>query len=243
MAINNFPILAPLIQFDKPGDCYFIQLLKRQKDNPDMTRNMVNVENFFVYSSMQYWDIEPKIIELCNLHNARAYIRVNRRNTENLALQTMVHVSNLILSKDYKSVKNAYLSVAGKNHSEPLKRWIVDIDHLEDSYSFEVTDAIKELHKECNRNSKQGEYKILLEVPTKNGSHIITNPFNLEKFRKIIRDEIDIHKDNPTILYMPDQKSDPKPFSPFSTKNVCEYCSETEEDGHANWCPEVNELS
>jgi hypothetical protein len=219
MAINNFKLLEPLIQFDQHGDCYFIQLLKRQKDNPDMTRNMVNVENFFVYSLNEYRDIEPKIIELSNLHNARAYIRVNRRNAEKLALQTMVHVSSLILSKDYKSVKNVYLSVAGKNHSEPLKRWIVDVDSQPgmlpdafDSYLNKIRTYIKELHDQCNRNSKQGVYKILTEIKTKNGIHIITNPFNMKEFSKyfewykLIKNPEpmpDIHKDNPTILYHP----------------------------------------
>jgi hypothetical protein len=163
---------------------------------------MVNVDNLFIYSEKEYEDLEPRIIEIATLHNARAYIRVNRRNTEKLALNTLVKISNLILSKDYKSVKNAFLSAAGENSSEPIKRWIVDIDTV-DAYPSEIIDYIKELHIECNRNSKQGEYKILMQVPTKNGMHIITNPFNLEKFRKKFVDPIDVHKDNPTILYIP----------------------------------------
>lgn len=206
--INNFKLLEPIIQFTNPGDCYFIQFLKRRKDNPDMEKDMVNVDNLFIYSLEQYRDMEKRIIEIANMHNARVYIRVNRRNTERLALQTLVQVSNLILSKDYKSVKNAYLSAAGKHSSEPIKRWVVDIDlppadfsnsaHLADH----VEKTIRELHVECNRNSKQGEYKILLTVPTKNGCHIITNPFNLQKFRQLVPCSIDIHKDNPTLLYM-----------------------------------------
>lgn len=206
--INNFKLIEPLIQFTNPGDCYFVQLLKRQKDNPTMTRNMVNVDNFFIYSLDEYRSMEQKIIEISNIHNARAYIRVNRRNTETLALNTLVKVSNLILSKDYKAVKNAYLSAAGEKSSEPIKRWIVDVDKTEDitnfdSYAKLITGFIEVLHTECNRNSKQGEYKILLEIPTKNGIHIITNPFNLEKFKKMVKWPIDIHKDNPTILYIP----------------------------------------
>lgn len=209
MAINNFKLLEPIVQFTNPGDCYFVQFLKRRKDNPDMERDMVNVDNLFIYSFDQYKEMEKRIIEIAEMHNARAYIRVNRRNTEKLALTTLVQVSNLILSKDYKNVKNAYLSAAGKNHSEPLKRWVVDIDcdPVEDP-DFEdrkkrVIETIDQLHTECNRNSKQGEYKRLLEVPTKNGLHLITNPFNLQKFRQLITDPIDIHKDNPTILYVP----------------------------------------
>jgi hypothetical protein len=217
--INNFRQFETLMEFTNPGDCYFIQLLKRQKDNPEMKRNMVNVDNFFVYSLDEYREMEQRIIEVATLHNARAYIRVNRRNTEKLALNTLVKVSNLILSKDYKSVKNAYLSAAGEHNSEPMKRWIVDVDRHEwmfdwtyQSYAEKIRTYIRELHDQCNRNSKQGVYKILTEIKTKNGIHIITNPFNLKEFskyfewHKLIRNPEpmpDIHKDNPTILYHP----------------------------------------
>lgn len=207
--INNFRTIEPLLEFTNPGDCYFIQFLKRKKDNPQMTRNMVNVDNLFVYSIDEYCDMEERIIEIAEMHNARAYIRVNRRNTEKLALQTLVKVSNLILSKDYYSVKNAYLSAAGEYNSEPIKRWIVDIDLPREDFALHnyhaslIETQIRELHKECNRNTRQGEYKILLNVPTKNGFHIITNPFNLKKFRELITLPVDIHKDNPTILYHP----------------------------------------
>jgi len=203
--INNFKILEPLIQFTNPGDCYFIQFLKRHKDNPEMTRNMVNVDNLFIYSLEEYREMESRIIEIATIHNARAYIRVNRRNAEKLALTTLVQVSNLILSKDYKSVKNAYLKAAGQTSSEPVRRWIVDIDNPKDGPEAKkyIIHIIEELHRQCNRNGNQCEYKILSEIPTKNGVHIITNPFNLQEFRNRYSFALDIHKDNPTILFQP----------------------------------------
>ena len=39
-------------------------------------------------------------------------------------------------------------------------------------------------------------------IPTKNGYHIITKPFNLKQFKDKYSD-IDVHKNNPTILYIP----------------------------------------
>lgn len=100
-----------------------------------------------------------------------------------------------------------------------MKRWVVDIDRQEtmfdwtfQTYAQKIRDYITELHAQCNRNSKQGEYKMLAEIKTKNGIHIITNPFNLKEFskyfewHKLIQNPEpmpDIHKDNPTILYMP----------------------------------------
>jgi len=44
--------------------------------------------------------------------------------------------------------------------------------------------------------------KIYTQIPTKNGYHIITKPFNLKQFKDKYPD-IDVHKNNPTILYIP----------------------------------------
>lgn len=45
-------------------------------------------------------------------------------------------------------------------------------------------------------------FKIYDYIPTKNGYHIITKPFNLKQFKDKYPD-IDVHKNNPTILYIP----------------------------------------
>ena len=45
--------------------------------------------------------------------------------------------------------------------------------------------------------------KMLELIPSKNGYHIITNPFNLEFFNNVCDDKIEVHKDNPTNLYIP----------------------------------------
>lgn len=206
--INNFKIIEPLLNFDNPGDCYFLQILKRQKDNPDLERNMEVIDNMLIYSLEDYYSKQNKIISICKTNNARAYLRLNRRNTEQLALATLSKIASLLLNKDYKAVKNAYWSAAGNVHSEPTKRWIVDIDrivppHKWDEYVNNIRYIISDLHDECNGKSNQQKYKQLLEIPTKNGIHLITHPFNLQEFRKRCTDAIDIHKDNPSILFQP----------------------------------------
>ena len=44
--------------------------------------------------------------------------------------------------------------------------------------------------------------KYVTIIPTKNGSHIIMRAFNLQRFREKYPD-VDVHKNNPTILYCP----------------------------------------
>lgn len=51
-------------------------------------------------------------------------------------------------------------------------------------------------------------------VPTKNGKHIVCKPFNKMTFQQLWEKSenlknmkmLDVHKDNPTILYVPDMK-------------------------------------
>ena len=43
--------------------------------------------------------------------------------------------------------------------------------------------------------------KYITNIPTKSGWHIITTPFNLQQFKEKYPD-IDVHKNNPTILYI-----------------------------------------
>jgi hypothetical protein len=46
----------------------------------------------------------------------------------------------------------------------------------------------------------------MIEIPTKNGFHIITRPFNISKLNQLLIMEklprMDSHKDNPSILYI-----------------------------------------
>lgn len=200
--INNFESLSPLLQFDNPGDCYFVQILKRRKDNPTMERDMEVIDNFFFYSIEDAEKKMPRIIHKCNCENARAYLRVNRRNTEKLALMTAQKILGYIISRDFKAAKNAYLSAAGENHSEPKKRWIIDIDFNEQFPPvIGRTNPYGELDRFIHNLQPLGN-KHLAFIPTKNGVHFICTPFNVLEFRKVYPN-IDIHKDNPTILYIP----------------------------------------
>lgn len=198
--INNFKKIEPLLHFSNEGDFYFIQIIQRKKDNPEIERNMNVINNYFCYDLAKYYSLEHRIVHEYNAHNARAYIRVNVRNAKKVAMQTLKKVIDLIISEDYKAVKNAFLSAAGDNHSQDSPRWIVDIDNKDFDYSMKVADYIQYLitmHKPIVK-----DYKILTVIDTKNGIHIITNPFRLDLFKEQFPD-VDIHKDNPTILYMP----------------------------------------
>ena len=194
--LNNFDHIRCLLSFDTPDDFYFLQIIKRRKDNPELPKDMKLIDNYFIYSLDEYDKLEAKIIEQCMTNNARAYIRLNRRNSKICAMHTIRKISELLIDGNYKAAKSAYLSSAGEYHNEKPKRWIIDIDPEDAMQKESIEKTIEELHKNTPG------YNHIATIQTKNGYHLITHPFNMTEFRKKFP-TIDIHRDNPTLLFCP----------------------------------------
>lgn len=193
--VNNFNLIRNLLDFPTSGTFYFLQILKRRKDNPGMQGDSKVINNYFIYS-LEYFDsIQATVIKECEDNNARAYMRLNKRDNRKIALQVLKKTADLIVNEDYRAVKNVYESICGEYHSDNEKKWIVDIDvHFPDNQvtAFAIAEFISKIEP-------LGQ-KVLANIPTKNGLHLITKPFNVQEFKKQYP-EIDIHKDNPTVLY------------------------------------------
>ncbi|NPV12854.1 MAG: hypothetical protein HPY57_13870 [Ignavibacteria bacterium] len=197
---NNFNKIKELLDFDNKNTFYFIQILKRRKENPEMENGVRVIDNFYIYSIEDLEKYENRIIEICEKNNARAYINVNKLDVERVAMFVMKKVADLIIQKQFKAVKNVYVTVCGQHSSEENKRWIVDIDTNELPYKNEIIRIINELHSKI----KKEDYKILAEIPTRSGLHLISNPFNLKEFNNELSKlgiKIDVHKNTPTLLY------------------------------------------
>jgi len=191
--VNNFKILNDILSFNDNDTFYFLQILKRRKDNPDLNKDVKLIKNIFLYKKEDLFDKEDYIIDICNINNARAYLRLNSRSLEKIALQTIRKVSELLVNGDHRAVRDAYNSCCGSYSSDKNKKWIVDVDDV--SMKQEVIDYINILHSKIDNG-----YRIIADVPTKNGCHIISNPFNLKDFSNKFKD-VEVKKDNPTILY------------------------------------------
>lgn len=195
MAINNFHSVEYLMNYSDSNDFYFLQILKRRKDNPTMARDMEVIRDFYLYEN-DITHLKDTIIKICESENARAYLRVNKRNAEKIALQTVKRTVDLVISKNYKHVKRVYSSVCGEFHSDPDKKWIIDMDNDLEIDSNELSTFVQSLIFETGRDDT------LHYVNTKNGYHIVCRPFNLKKFKDKYP-SVDVHKDNPTLLYCP----------------------------------------
>ena len=198
--MENFNLIRKMLSFPDENAFYFLQILKRRKDNPDLEKDMVHIADYYIYSLEQFDSIEQKIIDQCDAENARAYFRLNRRDAKKVAMQVLKITVDHIMSENYRAVKNAFASCAGRFHSDPDKTWIVDIDCVSiDTFNHaEVYNEVRNLILDLQ--SEAGKEPMLNLIRSKSGVHIVTRPFNLNKFKSRFPD-IDVHKDNMVILY------------------------------------------
>jgi hypothetical protein len=193
--VNNFDQIREMLSFESSTNFYFIQILKRRKENPTLKTNSKVVKDFYVYSLNEFDLIKDKIIDICNKENARAYIRLNKRCSKKTALYMMKSLTELIISENYKAAANLFPSVAGEFHSDPDKKWVLDIDDM----SILTEDFIKTIEQ---LQIEAKHIPLMVNIPTKNGCHFITRTFNVQKFNNLFPNVGDIiKKDCPTLLY------------------------------------------
>lgn len=194
--VNNINLILPLLKFESKDDFYYLQILQRKKENPELGSNSRVIKNYYITSDQYLLDRYDEIKKLCKVFNARAMIRLNKRSFEKVGFKTMLNLTGTIMNKDYEHLKASYDKACGLGHNDSQKKWILDIDwNIEDKY-------LQELGYFINECLPKRERTILQTIPSKNGVHLICLPFNLEKFN-LRYSEIEVHKDNPTNLYIP----------------------------------------
>lgn len=197
--VNNTEQIRSMLRFESEDTFYFLQIFKRRKDNPNMAKDMIVLANYCVKSLDHFDKLVPDIIKQCQDNNARAYFRLNRRSYRKTSLKALKMIAGYIEDGNYRAVRKAFDSAAGTYHSDPDKTWIIDIDYKDlegdlDQAINEVIHLVQTLIADTDRDDT------MWTVNSKNGIHLICRPFNLQKFKNIYP-KIDVHKDNPTILY------------------------------------------
>lgn len=193
--IDNFDRIKDMLEFRSDDDFYHCQIIKRKKEHPELGSNSYIVKTYYIKKIEELDYYRDEMILLATHHNARVQINLNRRSFEKMAFHTQKKIADQLMNRDYRSVRKAYNSCCGKYSNETNKKWIIDVDEKLDLSS------LNKISKYINDQQPIG-LKVEDYIPTKNGWHIITEPFNLQEFKKLYPD-IDIHKDNPTILYIP----------------------------------------
>ena len=246
MKIDNFDIIREHLTFEKARkfdattkklkelndtyDRYIVQILKRAKDAGGK-KHGVNTANRLIKTyeigSIEYFDVKkPHIIDLCESNLARAYILPQVRSTYD-CLKEMIKLGVDNLENPTIKFQHILRSCLCSMHKSRDKRWIIDLDNDEmDGFTLEdIVDGIKANLKKCGKNPDD-----MYIVPTRNGKHIVTTPFDVmdanKKFRMMFEGErkfpyeVDVgpgeietryakktgwlHKDGMTLLYCPE---------------------------------------
>lgn len=228
MIINNFKQIQSLLIFDDKRDWFYhLQILLRKKDMPEAARGRNNnarcIKTYYITSVDYLIEKEDEIIKLCENFGARAYINLNAKSFEKVAFEFNKQLADRLQYKQFEHCYRLYETVVGGGYDEdaedPLnpnvkddsskvnvgqKRWIIDVDEPEidvlmtDFIDFNCLPLVK-----TTENGSTVPYiksKIIASIPTKNGWHLITTPFNMQQFKNEFPD-VDTQKNNPTVCY------------------------------------------
>jgi hypothetical protein len=198
MKVDNFDLIKKHIHTSDDGnEFYMLQIMRRTKDQKgyDGKRKQSVVKSYFI-SSPEYLEAKrDEIIGLCEMFNARAYINLNKKSYKQVSLKALEILAGKIAHEDY-AIKTLFESAAGQTGAcDGLKTWLVDFD----SKDLDELERVKNIIESVE---PKGVDKIVETVPTRHGYHLIARPFNKKMFNELYNESIDIHDNNPTVVYM-----------------------------------------
>lgn len=198
MTIDNFNAEAPWFDnLSDQGDFFFVQVMQRNKEKNNVSSSGYVIKDYHFFNKETFLSKKEEITTLCKAFNARAYFWINPRNCKEVQYEIIREALEAIELGTHKLFKCVSRALGRKRCNKYKSKWILDFDTKDWSLINKYLDLVRKCRPNVN--------KILYYVPTVNGIHVITLGFDLEQFKQELAiaklDNIDIHKDNPTILY------------------------------------------
>lgn len=188
--VDNCDLILPLLNFDEGSHHLFIK--QRSKDGHGKAENLI--AEWFVSSQEKLELLLPAVKVLCKEYSARAYLNINPKPTK----KVLWNVSKITLNR-LESDQGGFANIVSSAHDQikakrEFKYWILDIDEPFDIAAFTSDGKYIELYN----NHELSEFFVAF-IPTINGYHMITKPFQRNKFN--IPKTIQIKDNNATLLY------------------------------------------
>ena len=198
MTIDNFNAVAPWFDnLSDQGDFFFVQVMQRNKEKNNVGSSGYVIKDYHFFDKETFLSKKEEITTLCKAFNARAYFWINPRNCKEVQYEIIREALEAIELGTHKLFKCVSRALGRKRCNKYKSKWILDFDTKDWSLINKYLDLVRKCRPNVN--------KILYYVPTVNGIHVITLGFDLKQFKQELAiaklDNIDIHKDNPTILY------------------------------------------
>lgn len=224
--MDRLNLLKPLINFNQ-DEFIFVQIFQRRKDNPELDLSVKRLKSYSFYSWEELESQIDRIKEICDMNNARAYIRLNKQNSVDVSLRCISEMSDNLRTGNSSKNKGVWDSVSGKLGSKDW--WVLDLDSEHIDLKDDLIQTL--IYSYNNRNGEFDYYWItnynfdmlnflrkdtlcmnnypIYENQTKSGIHIICKPFDtriLDKYNRELSAKgiqtIQIQKDANTILYI-----------------------------------------
>lgn len=196
--VDNFELISSYIKDNPPKEkeFYFVTIFIRRidgHDKPGINGSNKNrlVRCYYIKSNEEFLLYKDEMITLSESLNARVYFYPSKRNFKEVGNKFLQWFPEVYLTNP-EGLRHLYNSTCGKSYVRSDRAYLIDVDCLD-------SDRLVEIKEYLNKIAPEGD-KLLLTVPTLHGFHLISRPFNTNKFKTKYPD-IDIHKNNPTLLY------------------------------------------
>lgn len=182
--INNFKRLEHFVPEEFDGDTfYYTEILDRSKKAGNNKGR--RLRTFYHRTRAEFNEQMPQIIQMCEYFKARAYFRPSSRSFKRVGQEFAKNMLYASFSENWEGMRHGYSSVCGKTRLG--KVWLFDFDEFGETplatYLLTFQDGFI--------------------VPSKKGYHILTKPFD-RRIAEAFKEDVSIHTDNPTNLYIPE---------------------------------------
>jgi len=205
--VDNFDSLKDYMEFSSSDDVYFVQIIKRWKDNkdkPDADKWKAEGRQKGSYHSgaeyLNYWlihstdeleSLKDDIMKVCGYNNARAYITINSRKQSQVN-QYIGQFKSRFSDPNDPRVKNAEailygMPKTGPNWRNERLRVLLDIDTTSDKI-VNINGKTVNVWDETERRLKALGIKVAARYETPSGGlHLILNNKNNRNLRDFYR--------------------------------------------------------
>ncbi len=201
---DNFDILKDFMDFSDPGKFYLALVVQRKKDNPELDRSERIIKNYMIPTREKLEYVREEMETLCKVFNARVYLYINRRSFKNTQKAMAKALIDQICAESVSNLNHLFDSCAAA-HGCGDKNWIIDVDlpHKpdvcnSDSYMRLESDLKLNLYEYLDKippTPSDGEHRVKLVVPSRNGFHLITSPFDTRYWESVKNNAISLeHK-------------------------------------------------
>lgn len=196
--VDNFEKLKNYMEFNNPDDVYFVQIIKRWKDNKDkpdadkwkaegVTKGTYHsgaeyLNYWLVHSHQELESLKSTIIKACSYNNARAYISINTRSQNKVNAYIGKFKSRFSNPNDPR-VKHAEAILygqakSGSAYKDERLKVLLDIDTTNDS-KVKINGQTVNVWNEVKNRLSKFNIKVSAEYETPSGGlHLILNNKN-----------------------------------------------------------------